>query len=61
MQNLELWKQILLIVLMVVLLLACSARLAYAILSPAKEFKEDIEFKPPSAEEVIHVRHNSSD
>lgn len=58
---LELWQQISLIVLMMVLLLACGVRLAYAILSPAKEFKEDIEFKPPSKEEAIHVRHNSPD
>jgi len=59
MYDLELWQQLLLIACMVVLLLACCVMLAYAILSPAKAFKEDIEFKPLEQVEVKRVRNNS--
>ena len=61
MHDLELWQQILLIIMMIVLLLACCSILAYAILSPAKEFKDDIEFKPIEKVKVKHVRNNRPD
>lgn len=61
MHEIELWKQISLIVLMIISLLVSCVMLAYATLSPAKEFKEEIEFKPLDKVGVRDVRNNGID
>ena len=60
MQSLELWQQITLMICMIILLLACFVRLAYAIINPAGDFMEEVEFKPIVKIEVSHVRNTGS-
>lgn len=50
----------LLVISMFILLLAASACFVYAIFKDAKDFKEDIVFKPNQQEEGEHV-HDSID
>lgn len=58
MESLQLWQVLTIIISMSFILLACSGVLIYVILKPAKEFKEDIEFKPMEKVKAQHVRYN---
>lgn len=58
---LQLCQVISLMVLMSLILLACSGVMLYVILKPAREFKEDIEFKPMERVKVKHARNNRID